>query len=68
MCIITKSKLRLSDYENLLRLAKFMGINHPETLSHKSLVKAVWYIIKRPPVKETREELLLKVITNSFKV
>ena len=46
MCI-TKINLLLSDYKNLIRLAKFMKINSPETCSRKSLIKAIWYKIKR---------------------
>jgi len=66
---ITKNNLNLSDYKDLIRLAKFMGINHPETLSHKSLVKAIWYILKRPPLKDKlcEERELLELIADSFK-
>jgi len=61
--ILNKTKLRLAEYENLLRLARFLKINYPEIFSHKSLVKIVWHEIKSSRRLSNKEflELVLKV-------
>jgi hypothetical protein len=45
-----------------------MKITQPETLSHKSLIKTIWYIMKRPPPEKFIEEDVLRAIADSFKV
>ncbi len=45
--IITKEQLNLSKINNLLRLAKWLHVYVDPTSSKKTLVKAIWYVLKR---------------------
>ena len=46
-CTITKENLNGAKIENLIRLAKWLNINCNMIYSRKSLVKIIWYKLKR---------------------
>ena len=46
-CAITKENLNLAAHKNLIRLAGWLHIYTDMPMSKKSLVKAIWYKLKR---------------------